>query len=107
MEVIKLTLNQILSPSQHFFVPWHFFMVKMKMCHFLMLFKFVLRDLRFHLLDISIRKRKGVLILYKKDHAVTFMKNHMTFKHANAWARWIKADLNVVAEEKALKNVQA
>jgi len=31
----------------------------------------------------------------------------MTFKHANAWARWMEAYLNVVVEERALKNVQA
>ncbi len=76
-------------------------------CAYLMLFKFVLFDLPFHLLDISTRKRKGVITWYKKDHAITFMKNHMTFKNVNAWARWMEVDLNVVAKERALKNVQA
>jgi hypothetical protein len=31
----------------------------------------------------------------------------MTFKNVNAWARWMEVDLNVVAKERALKNVQA
>jgi len=35
------------------------------------------------------------------------MKNHMTFKHANVWARWMEAYFSVVVEERALKNVPA